>query len=264
MDSWGYWDTLAALEWQVELGADEAMLDDPLDRFDLPTPVAMPKPEGRKAPAGAPTPAAPARQAAPKVDAVAIARQMAEAAGTLEALKTAMAGFEHCQLRRGARNLVFGEGAPSARVMVVGEAPTRDEDTQGKPFVGAEGALFDKMFAAIGLDRAKEGAEGVYVANILPWRPPQNRELAPEELAMMAPFMQRHIALIAPDVLVVMGNDACAGLLGRRGVSRMRGNWGEVAGTPALPMYRPGFLLRNPAAKREAWADLLAIKARLA
>ncbi|GAB5447793.1 uracil-DNA glycosylase [Gymnodinialimonas sp.] len=259
----GYWDALAALEWQVELGADEAVLDAPLDRFDLPAPVAMPKPTPAASPKAAPT-AAPVRAAMPDVDTVAIARQLAEGAASLEALRTAMAGFEHCDLKRGARNFVFCDGAPTARVMIVGEAPGREEDSTGKPFVGRAGQLLDKMFGAIGLDRDAEGAGGLYITNMLPWRPPQNRDPKPEELAMMKPFVQRHIALADPDVLVLMGNHACAGLLGRRGITRMRGTWEEVGGKPAMPMCHPAYLLRNPAAKREAWADLLAIKARLA
>ncbi|QXT41338.1 uracil-DNA glycosylase [Gymnodinialimonas ceratoperidinii] len=271
MDGWSYWDTLAALEWQVELGADEAMLDAPLDRFSLPNPVKMPKPEPAK-PVGqpgrgassAPSTPAPLRPAAPEIDAVAIARQLAGSAETLKALREAMALFDHCQLKRGARNLVFADGAPSARVMVVGEAPDRDEDRAGTPFVGPVGQMLDRMFAAIGLDRAAEGAAGLYLTNVLPWRPPQNRDPRPDELAMMAPFLLRHIDLVDPDIVVLMGNHPCAGLLGRQGIKRMRGTWEAVGGREAMPMCHPAHLLRNPEAKREAWADLLAIKARLA
>ncbi|WP_224816200.1 uracil-DNA glycosylase family protein [Hasllibacter sp. MH4015] len=257
-DSLGYWDALAALDWQVELGADEAILDLPVDRFDLPAPVPVTKP----APAPV-TVSAPVTPATPEVDKVTIARQLAESAGSLETLRAAMEGFEHCDLKRGARNFVFSDGHPSARVMVVGEAPGRDEDQQGKPFVGRAGQLLDKMFAAIGLDRNVDGDGGLYITNMLPWRPPQNRDPKPEELAMMGPFTRRHIELAEPDVVVLMGNHACAGLLGRRGITRMRGNWEDVLGKPAMPMFHPAYLLRNPAAKREAWADLLAIKGRL-
>ena len=201
--------------------------------------------------------------AAPAVDTVAIARQLAESAGSLDVLRATMEGFEHCDLKRGARNFVFCDGHPGARVMVIGEAPGRDEDQQGKPFVGRAGHLLDKMFAAIGLDRQVDGATGLYITNMLPWRPPQNRDPKPEELAMMQPFLRRHVELAAPDVVVLMGNHACAGLLGRKGITRMRGNWEDVMGKPAMPMFHPAYLLRNPAAKREAWADLLEIKARL-
>ncbi|MEX3017804.1 uracil-DNA glycosylase family protein [Gymnodinialimonas hymeniacidonis] len=257
-ESVGYWDALAALDWQVELGADEAILDLPVDRFDLPLPTPAPKPA-----AALVTQAAPVQPASPAVDTVAIAKQLAESAGSLDVLRAAMEGFEHCDLKRGARNFVFSDGHPSARVMVVGEAPGRDEDQLGKPFVGRAGQLLDKMFAAIGLDRQVDGAGGLYITNMLPWRPPQNRDPKPEELAMMQPFTRRHIELAEPDVVVLMGNHACAGLLGRRGITRMRGNWEDVLGRPAMPMFHPAYLLRNPAAKREAWADLLEIKARL-
>ena len=257
-ESLEYWDALAALDWQVELGADEAILDSPVDRFDLPAPTPAPKPTAAPV-----TQSSPVQPAAPAVDTVALAKQLAESAGSLEVLRAAMEGFDHCDLKRGARNFVFCDGHPAARVMVVGEAPGRDEDQRGKPFLGRAGQLLDKMFAAIGLDRNAEGAGGLYITNMLPWRPPQNRDPKPEELAMMAPFLRRHIELAAPDVLVLMGNHACAGLLGRRGITRMRGNWEDVLGKPAMPMFHPAYLLRNPAAKREAWADLLEIKARL-
>jgi DNA polymerase len=256
-----YHDALAALAWQVELGADEALLDHPVDRFDLPEPV--PAAAAPKLATPPITAAAPVRAAVPDVDTVAIARQLAEAAGSLDTLRAAMEGFEHCELKRGARNFVFSDGQPSARVMVVGEAPGREEDERGKPFVGAAGQLLDKMFAAIGLDRSVEGANGLYITNMLPWRPPQNRDPKPEELAMMMPFVHRHIELARPEVLVLMGNHACAGLLGRRGITKMRGNWEAVQGVAAMPMFHPAYLLRTPVAKREAWADLLAIKARL-
>lgn len=257
-ESLEYWDALAALDWQVELGADEAILDAPVDRFDLPAPQPAPKPAVTPAPQ-----VTPVQPVAPTVDAVAIAKQLAQSVGSLDALRDVMDGFEHCELKRGSRNLVFSDGHPTARVMLVGEAPGRDEDQQGKPFVGRAGQLLDKMFAAIGLDRQNDGADGLYITNMLPWRPPQNRDPKPEELAMMQPFTRRHIELAAPDVVVLMGNHACSGLLGRKGITRMRGNWEDVLGKPAMPMFHPAYLLRNPSAKREAWADLLEIKARL-
>ncbi len=143
--------------------------------------------------------------------------------------------------------------------MIVGEAPGRDEDLQGKPFVGRAGQLLDRMLGAIGLSRA----ENVYITNVLPWRPPQNRDPKPDEIAMLTPFLARHIALVAPEVLVVMGNISCDALLGRRGITRLRGKWAEAQGLPALPMFHPAYLLRQPQMKREAWADLLELKAKL-
>jgi len=253
MESLEYHSALAALAWQIELGADECIADTPVDRYAVPATAA--KPVARVADAAAtPVPAA-----QDSFDPVAIAQVAADAAQDLEGLRAALAAFEHCELKRGARNLVFSDGAPGARVMIVGEAPGRDEDMQGKPFVGRAGQLLDNMLAAIGLSRQ----DSVYITNVLPWRPPQNRDPKPEEIAMMQPFLARHIALAAPDVLMVMGNHACQALLGKRGITRLRGDWTQAHGRAALPMFHPAYLLRNPGAKREAWADLLSIQARL-
>jgi uracil-DNA glycosylase len=167
-------------------------------------------------------------------------------------------------MKKGARNFVFADGNPAARVMVIGEAPGRDEDLEGKPFVGRAGQLLDRMLSAIGLARtAHHRDEAVYITNVLPWRPPSNRDPEPGEIAMMLPFLRRHVELAAPDLLVLMGNISCAAVLGTRGILRLRGNWTTGFGLPALPMTHPAYLLRNPAAKREAWADLLSLKARL-
>ncbi|MCC6007701.1 MAG: uracil-DNA glycosylase, partial [Rhodobacteraceae bacterium] len=196
--------------------------------------------------------------------AVAEARAAADAADSLEALAAALAAYPHCDLRLGARNTVFADGLPGAPVMIVGEAPGREEDLEGRPFVGRAGRLLDRMFAAIGLGRAaEEPRDALYITNVMPWRPPGNRDPGPAEIAMMRPFLDRHITLAAPRLLVPMGNTPCLALLGRKGILRMRGTWAEVAGLPALPMTHPAYLLRNPGAKREAWADLLAIEARL-
>jgi uracil-DNA glycosylase family 4 len=147
---------------------------------------------------------------------------------------------------------------------VIGEAPGRDEDLQGLPFVGRAGQLLDRMFAAIGLARGAPDLEAaLYITNILPWRPPENRRPTAEECAMLAPFVARHVELAEPELLVLMGNTPALALLGASGITRLRGQWREVLGRPALPMFHPAYLLRNPAAKREAWADLLALAARL-
>lgn len=252
----------ALLEWQVELGADEAIGDSPVDRYALE--VRAPKPS---APAVPPTPAEAAKMppaAAPKADPVAEARSAAAAAQDLAALKAAMAGYEHCELKRGARQLVFSDGHPGARVMLIGEAPGRDEDRAGKPFVGQAGQMLDRMLAAIGLDRASDDPDsGAYITNVMPWRPPQNRDPSPEEIAMMVPFMERHVALANPDFVLLVGNISCQAGLGKRGITRLRGTWTEAYGKPALPLFHPAYLLRTPTAKREAWADLLSLKARL-
>jgi DNA polymerase len=146
--------------------------------------------------------------------------------------------------------------------MIVGEAPGRDEDRAGKPFVGRAGQLLDRMFGAIDMGRANADAP-IYITNVLPWRPPQNRDPKPEEIAMMRPFLLRHIALAKPEVLVAVGNHACQALLNKRGITRLRGQWAEAAGLPVIPMFHPAYLLRNTDAKREAWADLLSLKGRL-
>lgn len=254
----------ALLEWQMELGATEAIGDAPVNRYALDAmPAAAPRapaPVGAAADA-APSPAAPAQAAA---DPVEEARQHAEAAPDLAALRAALDAFPHCDLRRGARNLVFADGNPAARVMIIGEAPGRDEDRQGLPFVGRAGQLLDRMLDAIGLSRAADAAgSAAYITNVLPWRPPQNRDPTPQEIAMMVPFMQRHVALAAPDVVVLMGNISCQAGLGRRGITRLRGQWTQAYGLPALPMFHPAYLLRKPHAKREAWADLLELQSRL-
>ena len=269
----GWQAALAALRWQVEMGVDEAIGDVPVNGYDLPERAAKAAPVAA-APANRPAraEAAPyvpqvsaAEKAAAAADAaVAEAAARAGAAGSLEALREALAGYEHCELKRGARNLVFADGRPGARVMVLGEAPGRDEDLEGRPFVGAAGQLLDRMFGAIGLSRESPDLErALYITNVMPWRPPGNREPSPEEIAMMRPFVARHVELAAPEIIVVMGNTPCAALLGAKGILRLRGTWAEALGRPVMPMVHPAYLLRNPVAKREAWADLLEIQAKL-
>jgi len=258
MNAWSAWESdfevaRAALAWQVELGVDEAMCDTPQNRFEAPTPAVT-------APAAAPEPAAD-----PAADPVAAAEAAAAAATDLAALRDALAAYPHCDLRQGARNLVFSDGQPNARIMIVGEAPGREEDRQGAPFVGEAGQLLDRMFDAIGMGRAHpDPGRALYITNILPWRPPQNRDPSVEERAMFRPFVLRHIALADPDLVVLMGRISAMTLLGTaEGITKIRGQWRQLAGRPALPMLHPAYLLRNPAAKREAWADLLALQARL-
>ena len=248
---------LAALAFQIDLGADEAIGDCPVNRY---AEAAKPAPVSRAAEASAPR-EAPLQVAS---DPVAAARKAAGAATDLASLRAAIAGFELCEIKRGARSTVFADGNPKARVLILGEAPGREEDQAGLPFVGAAGQLLDRMFAAIGLSRTSpDAAESLYITNVMPWRPPQNREPDPAEIAMMRPFVERHIELAGPEVIVVMGNTPCLALLGQKGILRLRGLWTEALGRPVLPMTHPAYLLRNPAAKREAWADLLALQDRL-
>ena len=244
----------AMLEWQIDLGADEAISEQPINRYEVPEKAApvVTKPKVE--------PEAP--YVAPKIDPVAIATQAAKAANDLDGLRAALGAFELCELKRGARNLVFSDGDPSARVMIVGEAPGADEDKAGKPFVGRAGQLLDQMLAAIAHGRDHE-TNSVYITNVMPWRPPGNREPSPDEIAMMLPFVKRHIELVKPSVLVLVGNVSCSALLGEKGITKLRGNWREVLGLPALPMFHPAYLLRSPDKKREAWHDLLMLQKKV-
>ncbi|UWQ19149.1 uracil-DNA glycosylase family protein [Jannaschia sp. M317] len=253
----------AALEWQVELGCDTAVEASPVNRFALPPRMPAPaRPAADPAPASAQ--AAPAGPIGTDPDPVTEAERMAAGAATLPALRDALAAYPWCDLRLGARSLVFADGNPAARVMIIGEAPGREEDRQGKPFVGQAGQLLDRMLAAIDMARdAQDPAQAVYITNVLPWRPPSNRDPDPAEVAMMLPFLRRHVELAAPELLILMGNHACGAVLNRRGITRLRGTWTEGFGLPVLPMLHPAYLLRQTGAKREAWADLLALRARL-
>ena len=275
----------AALEWLVECGADEAIGEAPVDRTALPdrapaadrpdaadrTPGRTPEPApgaAQEAPGAGLAPAAVPARPAPGgalAAAVAEAERAAAAAADLPALREALGAYGHCDLRRGARSLVFADGTPGAPLMIVGEAPGRDEDREGRPFVGPAGRLLDRMLAAIGRDRADpDPARSVYIADVLPWRPPGNRAPDADEMAMLTPFVLRHVALAAPRVVVPMGNTPLAALTGRSGIARARGTRVEAAGRPAIPTFHPAYLLRSPERKREAWADLQAIRDLLA
>ncbi|SPF75167.1 hypothetical protein ALP8811_00152 [Aliiroseovarius pelagivivens] len=256
----------ALLEWQIELGVVDAISDAPIDRYALAPSEPKSAPETQKtAPVELPKRATPTPPPAePRIDYVALAKQAAAGAQDLDGLKAAMKAFDGCELKKGARNTVISDGNPAARVMIIGEAPGRDEDIEGRPFVGRAGQLLDKMFAAIGMGRdVPLSKDAVYITNVMPWRPPQNRDPSPEEMAMMVPFLERHVQLVAPELIVLMGNSPCQAVLGKRGITRLRGHWDTQWGKPIMPMFHPAYLLRNPAAKREAWADLLEIQAKL-
>src|SRR5206468_6680166 len=191
--------------------------------------------------------------------AIMAARQAAAGATSLDALRDMLERFEGCALRLTAKRLVFADGNPRARVMFVGEAPGRDEDIAGLPFVGRSGQLLDRMIAAIGLDRSK-----AYIANVIPWRPPGNRTPTPQETQICLPFIQRQIELVDPDVLVTLGNPSTQTLLStREGIMRTRGKWFDYdTGTRtirAMATFHPAYLLRSPSYKRMTWQDLLAI-----
>lgn len=268
-------DTIALLNWYVENGADEAVADSVTDwtRVQAKKPIAT---EQKQQASSTPQPATAAPSVAPPAsasiplgthEALAEARQAAAAAKTLDDLRAALESFEGLSLKRTATQMVFADGVAGAKVMFVGEAPGTDEDRVGKPFVGEAGQLFDHMLSFIGLSRA----ENIYISNILNWRPPGNRSPSDAEIAVSLPFVRRHIELANPDVLVFVGGVAAKALLETtQGITRLRGNWvdyklGEEARTiPALPVFHPGFLLRNPAQKAAVWQDLLALKNKLA
>ena len=191
------------------------------------------------------------------------AREAARSAATLDELRAILDRFDGCALKATASQLVFADGNPGARLMLVGEAPGRDEDIEGLPFVGRSGKLLDLMLKAIGLDRTQ-----AYIANIVPWRPPGNRTPTPVETQICLPFIQRQIELCDPDVLVTVGQPSTGALLGIQGIMKNRGRWFTYhTGTRdirAMPMLHPAYLLRSPIAKRLAWRDMLAIKKALA
>ena len=256
MDSTHFEYDLALLDWHLELGADEAIGETPVNRYELKAPAPKPKPA-----AAGPTPVVVQAVEPEAVDTAPLANACAD----LEELRAAIESFEGCELKQGARNTVFCDGNPKARVMIVGEAPGREEDREGKPFIGRAGQMLDKMFAAVGLSRHEEQPESaLYITNVMPWRPPQNRDPSPEEIALMKPFLLRHITLAQPDFIVTMGNPSTKTLRETTlGITKMRGEWGEVLGIPSVPIFHPAYLLRSPEKKREAWADLLSLKMRL-
>lgn len=254
---------LALLQWQREMGADEAMLDGPLDRTAVQAPIAPPAPV--EIATATPEPGGLFPAVARQVDNdLAQAKVLAEHAVTLEALAEAQQNFDGLELKRGARNLVFADGHPAARIMIIGEAPGEEEDACGVPFVGRAGQLLNKMLAAIGLDRsASDAGQAVYIANVVKFRPPGNRRPTADEVALSLPFLRRQIELVGPEAIVLMGNTPCLAALGRDGILRLRGQWTTAFGVSALPMTHPAYLLRNPIAKRDAWADLLSLADRM-
>ena len=291
----------AALRFLVDAGADVAVVDSAQDRFraasprpaplatsqpqPLPQPPSQSQPQsGRRGseappwepgapafPPGPPSPSRPGRGggaslAVPVAESASAesraAEGLAEGCRTVAELRAALQGFEGCALKRTATQLVFADGNPEAEVMLIGEAPGREEDRLGLPFVGESGQLLDRMLAAIGRDR-----KSVYISNGVFWRPPGNRHPSQEETTIGAPFARRHVALVKPKVLVFLGGGAAQTLLDvSEGITRLRGRWFNYPGPdgpiPALPAFHPAYLLRQPAHKQAAWQDLLAIKAK--
>ncbi len=257
------------LAFYLEAGVDCALSDEAVDRLSEahePAPERKVETPARALPPRAMTPAAPPPrvEAAPPPDiAAATARDAADTANTLDELRSLLDAFDGCALKATATRLVFSDGNPEAKIMFVGEAPGRDEDIEGKPFVGRSGKLLDLMMAAIGLDRTK-----VYIANVIPWRPPGNRTPTPQETQICLPFIRKQIELVDPDVLVCLGNPSSQTLLNtREGIMKTRGRWVPFdTGTRiirAIPTFHPAYLLRSPIYKRLAWQDLRAIKTAL-
>ena len=269
---------LAALSWQVAMGAEEAIADLPVDRYAASASAKAKPAEPQKPPlrermraAPPPTPPSAAGPSAGKAkvigaeEAVADARQLASACNTLDELRAALEKFDGCPLKKTATNLVFGDGNPDSKIMFVGEAPGADEDRQGLPFVGVSGQMLDRMLSFIDLDRSR-----FYITNMLYWRPPGNRTPTDAEVATCLPFLERHIQLIDPKVLVLVGNRSAKSLLQTtQGITKLRGKWHTVSvgaidpPIPALPTLHPAYLLRNSAQKRFAWRDALILRERL-
>ena len=253
------------LAFYLEAGVDCALSDDAPDRLTEIAPLTE-RPGPARAPLLRPAPtAAPRGDVAPAPDiAIATARELAPTAATLEDLRALLDKFDGCALKATASRLVFADGNPAAKLMLVGEAPGRDEDIEGLPFVGRSGKLLDLMLAAIGLDRT-----GVYIANIIPWRPPGNRDPSPQETQICLPFIKRQIELVDPDILVCLGKPSSQAVLEvKDGIVKSRGRWLDYdTGSrkiKAMAMFHPAYLLRQPIHKRLAWQDFLAVKKQLA
>jgi uracil-DNA glycosylase len=279
------------LAFYAEAGVDEALSDTPIDRFaataaekerlsaarNAPRQVSQPIPPQ---PRGEPPavqrtsllpdvqplpPSRPQTAVVPDGAQAALARELARSAATLDELREIMLNFDGCNLKATAKGLVFADGNPEAELMLVGEAPGRDEDIEGLPFVGRSGQLLDRILAAIGRDR-----NSAYIANVIPWRPPGNRTPTPHETEICRPFIERQIELAKPKVLVTLGGPSAGVLLGSAtGIMKLRGNWREHTTPggmriPTMPTLHPAYLLRNPAHKKFAWRDFLEVRARLA
>ena len=265
-------EAFALLQFYAEAGVSELVMDEAVDNYTLPEAAAAAQPaaaapaRGKPSlpPRPQPTVSSPAPIPLEGMQEAETARETAARCQSLEDLRAALAAFDLCPLKQTAKNLVFSDGNPAAKIMFVGEAPGRDEDIQGLPFVGRSGQLLDRMLASIGLSRT----ENAYIANVLPWRPPGNRTPTDGELAMCRPFIERHIELMNPEVLVFLGGVSAKQLLNTStGIMRLRGKWAvyKAGGReiPALPVFHPAYLLRQTAQKRLAWRDLLKLQEKL-
>lgn len=286
---------IAALQWHIDVGADEALADHPIDRTVSvasviksfsDTPPSNPPVNGGKMTVARDLPPRAGGMRGENVETVSDllgtaqarveAAKLAKSCNTLEELRAAIAGFDGLSIRKTATNMVFADGNPKARVMIVGEAPGADEDKQGKPFVGVSGQLLDKIFKHIGLSRTEEDpAKAVYISNILNWRPPGNRTPSPAEIDVSLPFIERHIALVKPQFLILSGGVSAKGLLGSgESISKLRGKFHDyrplvegiapdASPIPAIATYHPAYLLRTPSQKGLVWADMLMLRSAM-
>jgi DNA polymerase len=255
------------LRFYEEAGLDYALEDEAQNRLAAPARVETPQQtavSSAQKPAPRPAMAMPS-SAVPDDAAVGRAREDARNAPSLDALRASLEAFDGCSLKFTAKNLVFADGNPDAKIMLIGEAPGRDEDLEGRPFVGKAGQMLDRMLSAIGLDRTQ-----VYIANVIYWRPPGNRTPTPMETEICRPFIERQIELVNPDLVVFVGGVSAKSFLpGPDGILKLRGQWKAWAlpngrTIPALPVLHPAYLLRQPAQKKLAWRDLLSLKAKIA
>jgi DNA polymerase len=255
-------DTLSTLHWLLEAGAGDAIAEAPVNRLA----TAPPRQAPPQAPS-APPPPRPAPRPAPlplEGDGIGSAQAVAAGAQSLAELKAALEAFDGCALKRTATNTVFADGTPAGGILFIGEAPGRDEDRTGKPFVGRAGQLLDKMLLSIGLDRNVNA----YITNVINWRPPGNRDPSPEEAAQCLPFLRRHVELAEPQLIVLLGAVAARHVVGGSdGIMKMRGRWMEYRigdrMVPLMPTLHPAYLLRQPAHKKLAWRDLQAIATKM-
>ena len=259
------------MEWYVEAGVDVLLEDKPVDRFAesqaLISQTSQNKPKSkRELPNRAPQPERAATQTVatlPDAETAQTAREVAGSVKSLDELRDVISKFDGCNLKRTAKTTVFADGNPDSRIMFIGEAPGREEDLQGLPFVGRAGQLLDRMLNAINLNREK-----CYITNVIPWRPPGNRTPTPQETEICRPFVERHIELVQPELIIMLGGSSAKTLLKTKdGIMRLRGKWSEVAtensNTKAMPTLHPAYLLRQPAHKRLAWQDLLQVSKHL-
>ncbi len=263
------------LRYQVELGIDEAITTKSINRLASPKSfqekIALqsapePRPDIHPTPTEASRPHTLIPPSKPPAISTATQRalELVSQVNTLEELREALGQFEECDYRKTAKNLVFSDGNPEAMIMIVGEAPGREEDVQGKPFVGQSGQLLEKIFSEAGLSRHHQKPhESLYITNSINWRPPGNQTPPPEDIAMFRPFLMRHIELIKPKILVLTGNSSCQAVINQSGITKLRGNWIEHDDYLIMPIVHPAFLLRNFAFKKRTWTDVLRIKQQL-